>query len=139
MQPVLANRWPQAASCALLAALALWLVPRLRAGPVEDYQGTVRPILQKYCYKCHGPEKKKGELDLSVFTDYPKVLQAKEVWQLVLERVQAYEMPPEGQPGWISASMNRFLNGCRNCPVRRRLIAIGLPPTEPQISTRVMS
>src|SRR5262249_19717429 len=33
------------------------------------------------------------------FNEYTKVLEAKEVWQLVLERVQAYEMPPEGQPG----------------------------------------
>ena len=116
MQPVSANRWPQAASCALLAALALWLVPRLRAGPVEDYQGTVRPILQKYCYKCHGPEKKKGELDLSVFTDYPKVLEAKEVWQLVLERVQAYEMPPEGQPGLDFSQHEQVLKWLQELP-----------------------
>ena len=97
MQPaILPSQLARAVPAGLLL---LWAALSSYAGPAEDYEGAIRPILQQFCYKCHGPEKKKGDLDLSLFTNYSKVLEAKEVWQVVLERVQAYEMPPEGQPG----------------------------------------
>jgi hypothetical protein len=63
----------------------------------EDYHKEIRPVLEKHCYECHGPEKKKGDLLLTEFTDYPKITNALEVWQVVFERVQAFEMPPKGK------------------------------------------
>lgn len=63
----------------------------------EDYQKEIRPVLEKHCYECHGPEKKKGDLLLTEFTDYEKITNALETWQLVFERVQAFEMPPKGK------------------------------------------
>jgi hypothetical protein len=87
----------------LLLALGVFLIAGLasaadKAAPAEEFQSRIRPILEKHCYKCHGPEKTKGDLNLATFTDYPQVLAAKDVWHNVLERIQAYEMPPEGQP-----------------------------------------
>ena len=63
----------------------------------EDYEKEIKPILQKHCYECHGPEKMKGDLDLTTFSDYDKITEAKEIWQTVFERVQAFEMPPKGK------------------------------------------
>jgi hypothetical protein len=68
------------------------------AEPADDFRKEIRPILEKHCFECHGTEKKKGSLDLTPFTEYEQVLADKETWQLVLERVQAFEMPPEGKP-----------------------------------------
>jgi hypothetical protein len=67
----------------------------VEAGAPEDFRDKIRPILQRHCYECHGPEKQKGDLDLAAFSEYEKVIEAPEVWALALERVQAYEMPPK--------------------------------------------
>lgn len=69
----------------------------VQAGPEETYRDEIRPILQKHCYDCHGPEKRKGDLNLTEFVDYTNVVAEPKVWQLVYERVQAFEMPPKGK------------------------------------------
>lgn len=61
----------------------------------EEFKAEIQPLLQKHCYECHGSEKKKGGLDLSTYAEYEQVTAAHDVWQTVLERVQAFEMPPE--------------------------------------------
>jgi hypothetical protein len=73
-------------------------------------------MLEKYCYKCHGPEKMKGDLNLADFSEYKQVMERKEVWQLVLERVQAYEMPPEGQPELDYGKHEKLINWLRELP-----------------------
>jgi mono/diheme cytochrome c family protein len=60
----------------------------------DFFASQIRPILEKNCYECHGPEKRKGDPDLTLFPDLEKIKEAPEVWQAALERVQAYEMPP---------------------------------------------
>src|SRR5580765_2647387 len=34
------------------------------AAPAPDFSREVRPLLEQHCFKCHGPEKQKGELRL---------------------------------------------------------------------------
>src|SRR5439155_24508330 len=43
-----------------MALAALLLEPAANAAP--DFSGEVRPLLEKHCFKCHGPEKQKGGL-----------------------------------------------------------------------------
>jgi len=81
-----------------LTVLAIGGVSSVHAAPGEVYE-EIKPILQKHCYECHGPEKMKGDLDLTTFSDYDKILEAKEAWQTVYERVQAFEIPPKGVLG----------------------------------------
>jgi hypothetical protein len=82
----------------LIALASALIATAVRAGPAEEFRDEIRPILEKHCYECHGPEKQKGKLNLATFAEHEQVLGAKETWQLVLERVQAFEMPPEGKP-----------------------------------------
>ena len=71
------------------------------AGPPADdpslFESRVRPVLAQYCLSCHGPEKKKGDLDLSKFQQ-AKPGKAKDVWQEVASRMHDKEMPPEKKP-----------------------------------------
>lgn len=50
-------------------------LPPPAARPV-DYATEVRPIFQKHCYSCHGPNKQKGEyrLDLRNVARKPEVI-----------------------------------------------------------------
>jgi hypothetical protein len=64
----------------------------------KEFGEKIQPLLAKYCYKCHGPEKKKGDLDLTVFKTQEQVLEKAAQWQRLVERVNAFEMPPEKAP-----------------------------------------
>lgn len=64
----------------------------------RDYVEKIQPLLAKFCFKCHGPEKKKGDLDLSEFKTPELAVAAPDVWQKAVERVNAFEMPPEKSP-----------------------------------------
>jgi hypothetical protein len=86
------------------------------ADPVEDFSKVVQPILSAHCYKCHGVEKKKGDLDLARFTKYDQIVGEKEVWQSVLERVQAFEMPPAPEPGLAFHEEEKMLAWLRVLP-----------------------
>jgi hypothetical protein len=97
-------------------ALAIGLAFSVQAGPDEDFQKDIRPVLEKNCYECHGPEKKKGDLLLTEFTSYDKITNAPEVWQVVLERVQAFEMPPKGKGELSFNNQRKLMQWLRSLP-----------------------
>src|SRR6185312_6464365 len=63
--------------------------------PKREFAETVQPFLQKYCLDCHGQAKQEARLDLSGYVSPAAVAKQHRVWQLVLERLAAEEMPPE--------------------------------------------
>src|SRR6516162_5237324 len=65
----------------------------LAAGFTRD----VRPLLETYCLKCHGPQKKKGGIDFSRWTDGKAGLAERRLWKKALLQVEENEMPPEGE------------------------------------------
>lgn len=68
-----------------------------RADLTSDYRDKIRPLFKKHCFECHGTEKKKGDIDLERVKEFDQVKAEAELWQNVLEKVQAYEMPPKGK------------------------------------------
>jgi hypothetical protein len=62
------------------------------------FSAEVQPFLQRYCVSCHGPHKQKAALDLSRYSTVSAVTNNVRQWELVLERLQAEEMPPEDAP-----------------------------------------
>src|SRR5262245_40957797 len=56
---------------------------------------TVHPFLETYCFACHGKERQKGKLDLSLYSQMKSVAQDYRRWETVLEKLKAEEMPPE--------------------------------------------
>src|SRR5262245_35917422 len=59
------------------------------------FADTVHPFLETYCFACHGREKQKGRLDLSLYPKMESVAQDYRRWETVLEKLKAEEMPPE--------------------------------------------
>jgi hypothetical protein len=58
------------------------------------FRETVRPFLDTYCMGCHGKDKPKGEMDLSVYSTADSVAKDLEHWELVLEQLEEKSMPP---------------------------------------------
>ena len=66
------------------------------AGDLEHRFGaTVHPFLETYCVGCHGDEKQEGKLELSTYTSAAAVAGDLGRWELVRERLEEEEMPPE--------------------------------------------
>ncbi len=70
------------------------------ASPTEsaldhDFASTIHPFLETYCFGCHGKEKQKAKLDLSVYTSTQSVAEDYRRWEMILEKLKANEMPPE--------------------------------------------
>jgi mono/diheme cytochrome c family protein len=94
-----------------LSASALWLWAVLCAATVrgEDapltFEKHVRPILKAHCFQCHGEdEKREGNLDLRLAKllqqggdSGPVIAAGKSADSLLIQRVAAGEMPPEGK------------------------------------------
>lgn len=59
------------------------------------FTAVVHPFLKKYCLACHGVEKQEGKLDLSGDASIASVVAHYKVWDIVVERLEANEMPPE--------------------------------------------
>jgi hypothetical protein len=58
------------------------------------FRETVRPFLDTYCLGCHGKEKPKGDLNLTVYQSGDAVARDLARWDLVLEQLEAKSMPP---------------------------------------------
>src|SRR5712671_1599000 len=61
------------------------------------FEKDVQPLLSRYCYGCHG-KKKKGDLDLRIYTDEQSTAGNQQVFEKVLKNLEAHEMPPENKP-----------------------------------------
>ena len=58
----------------------------------------VRPVLERYCFGCHGSEKPEADFDLSRDATVAAIVKNTRHWNLVRQRLQAEEMPPEDAP-----------------------------------------
>ena len=82
--------------------------------PAEHFRKEIKPILQKHCYDCHDADVQKGDLNLAQYEELDQVKTAPEIWQIVYERVHAFEMPPKGKKDLSfdkQRKMVRFLRG----------------------------
>jgi hypothetical protein len=85
-------------------ALALiWLASAHQQSPAQDKEKNgidkvITPFIAKHCVACHGPQKKKADLQLDVFKDEASFLKARKTWMAVLTMLHSGEMPPEGKP-----------------------------------------
>ena len=67
--------------------------------PLERrFADVVQPFLKNYCLACHGPKKQQAKLDLSGYTSAAVIVKNQHIWDRLIERLEAEEMPPENAP-----------------------------------------
>lgn len=72
----------------------------------EDWGSKVKPILERHCYECHGPERQESMVRLDqLSTDLLNDRAAAETWHEVLHALDAAEMPPEDQAQLTDADL----------------------------------
>jgi len=59
-----------------------------------EFKSKVQPLLQKYCYECHGDGNTAGELDLDKFHSTANVLASRPMWSKVVRYARTQVMPP---------------------------------------------
>lgn len=74
------------------------LIALILPAPLAAFEEKVRPILEKSCLKCHGGEKVKGKVDFSAILTEEDADANFELWETVVEVIEAGEMPPEDEP-----------------------------------------
>ncbi len=74
------------------------------------FEHDVRPILERSCVKCHGGEKLKGEVDFTKILTNQDADAQFELWETVIEVIEANEMPPEDEPQLSDAEKKTILN-----------------------------
>jgi hypothetical protein len=65
--------------------------------PTPNFTGEVKPLLDSYCFKCHGNGKKKGGLALDAFASLEVAVQDQKTWGHVLETLRVGDMPPDDE------------------------------------------
>ncbi len=71
------------------------LMPLAAAAAESSFTKDVKPLLETYCITCHNPEKKKADLDLTIFKDDAAASRATKLWRGVMEQVGDHLMPPD--------------------------------------------
>ena len=70
----------------------------VHAGAQEPAAGSfardVLPLLQKYCWDCHGDGAHKGEMNFDKYTGESMVLADRKIWSGVMFHVEQWTMPP---------------------------------------------
>src|SRR5947208_2846049 len=61
----------------------------------HQFTAKVQPFVQVYCQSCHGKQEPKAKLDLSAYANPAQIAKGYQTWDLVLERLEAKEMPPD--------------------------------------------
>jgi len=83
-------------------SLVITIIVLLVASPIyaldsakASFEMDILPILEDYCYHCHGEGKKKGDLSLEIFKTEKDIQQNYKISEQIFKDVLAGEMPPK--------------------------------------------
>lgn len=104
---------------------------RAAESPALTYQKDILPLLQKYCYSCHGNGRRKADLALDTFKNEADIVKQHEVWEKVAQNLTSNEMPPRGRTilkptpaerdllaKWVQGTLDQHYRGARPDPGR---------------------
>src|SRR4051794_30989785 len=89
---------PPRRGLASIAGLALLApLPQAQAGDgprAASFSEEIQPILEQYCYACHGLGTKKGDVALDAFPDEAAARGVPKLWLAALKNMRSGIMPP---------------------------------------------
>ena len=81
--------------CTIFAFIAISPLLTAAERGQEAYQQRVLPLLQKFCYDCHGDGSDKGDFALDEYPEYSKLIADKVLWDHARQQLVTHVMPPE--------------------------------------------
>ena len=75
----------------------------------QVFDKQIVPLIKTHCLSCHDAETTEAELDLTLFGRLRDVTRSHRVWEKILERVEAGEMPPDDATSMPSDHQRRTL------------------------------
>ncbi|HEX8911499.1 MAG TPA: c-type cytochrome domain-containing protein, partial [Humisphaera sp.] len=60
-----------------------------------EFDQTIRPLLQKHCYECHGPDKQEGGVSFADLKPGIAALRSRALWRRSGSQVRSGDMPPD--------------------------------------------
>ncbi|WP_391540581.1 DUF1592 domain-containing protein [Lignipirellula cremea] len=99
--------------CFLTASAATAVSPTRET----EYRQRVVPLLKTYCVECHSADLSEGEFNMTSFHTAQSILEGRNRWLRVVQRLRNGQMPPEESPAlptsqrdfladWIEATAN---------------------------------
>jgi hypothetical protein len=95
----------------LLAALPFGSACLAASEALEaEFSEKIRPLLQAYCFGCHGGEKLKGDINIEDYKSLSSVQRNPKFWRNVVDQLGAEEMPPEDEEQPTSAERGQLIS-----------------------------
>jgi len=63
-----------------------------------EFVQDIKPLLERYCFKCHSNKRAKAEVNLEAFVTRPDFFRDGRTWEKVHHMLNQREMPPEKKP-----------------------------------------
>jgi mono/diheme cytochrome c family protein len=79
-----------------------------------SFEKDIQPLLANNCIACHNDQLASGGLDLAKFSTASSIIQHRDGWDRIVQKVRTGEMPPEGLPRLPVAQIEalvRFVQG----------------------------
>ena len=74
----------------------------------DEFKRDIKPLLQKFCYDCHGTREPEAELSLASFLSEEAVLKERATWKRVWLALHSREMPPPEAPQPTAAQRSQI-------------------------------
>src|SRR5262245_7473743 len=84
-----------AATCFLQIRSHAAAAPQAQDRLAADYTNDVRPLLTKYCHRCHSDKLTEAEINLAKYATLNEVRRGTRTWQKVAEMLDTGQMPPK--------------------------------------------
>src|SRR5437667_10935810 len=97
----------------LLTAVSV-LIPAQAADAPPAFDKSVKPLLAGTCAPCHNDRMASGGFNTAPFSVPSSVLELREGWERILQKVRSGETPPKGIPRPPEAQINdlmKFVQG----------------------------
>ena len=87
----------QALATYIIGVIGISLLFQSILSGAEDIEwiSSTRPLMERYCWDCHGAKQQKGDLDLQRFSASSELIQHTDVMAKIEERLSNGEMPPK--------------------------------------------
>jgi hypothetical protein len=74
------------------------MFPQDKPAPRDrEFDTQIRPLLETYCFSCHGPKKQRSKVDVSVARTEADLARQQPMWLSVVKQIKTRAMPPDDE------------------------------------------